>query len=60
MNLTEKVAVLDRKGMRLESIDADRDDSILMENDAAMLLAPRDLKALRMSELNQLAVFRWV
>ena len=60
MNLTEEVAVLDRKGMRLESIDADRDDSILMENDAAMLLAPRNLKALRMGELNQLAVFRWV
>lgn len=60
MDFTEEVAVLDREGMRLESIDSYRDDSILMENDAAMLLAPRDLKALRMRELNQLAVFRWV
>jgi hypothetical protein len=48
--------VLDRKRMRLESIDADRNDSVLVQDQTAMLLAPRDLKALGIGKVDQLAV----
>ncbi len=54
--LTEEIAVLDRKRMRLESIDADRNDSVLVQDQTAMLLAPRNLKALGIGKVDQLAV----
>jgi len=57
MHLTEEIAVLDCKRVGLESIDADSDDLVLVEDHAAMLLAAGDLKALRMGEVDQLGVF---
>jgi len=57
MHLTEEIAVLDCKRVSLESIDADCDDLVLVEDHAAMLLAAGDLKALRMGEVDQLGVF---
>ena len=56
MDFPEEVAVLDCKRMGLESIDADSKDLILAQDDAAMLLPARDLKALRVGEVDQLAV----
>lgn len=56
VNLAKKITVLDCKGMRLESIDADCKDLVLVQNHAAMLLAAGDLKALRVGEVDQLAV----
>ena len=60
MHFPKQVAVLDGKRVRLESIDADREDSVLVDDHAAMLLPARDLKALRVCEVNQLAVLVWV
>jgi hypothetical protein len=57
MHLTEEVAVLDGKRMRLETIYANGKDSVLVQDDAAMLLPARNLKTLRIGEVNQLAVF---
>ena len=48
--------MLDGKRVGLETIDANCKDLILVKNDAAMLLAARDLKTPRMSEVDQLAV----
>ena len=48
--------MLDGQRVRLESIDANREDSVLMDDHAAMLLPARDLNALRVCEVNQLAV----
>lgn len=42
--------------MRLESIDADRDDLVLVQNDAAMLLSPWDFQAFIECEIDQLAM----
>ncbi|WP_254556734.1 hypothetical protein, partial [Salmonella enterica] len=54
VDFSEEVAVLDGQRVRLESIDAHREDSVLMDDHAAMLLSARDLKALRVCEVNQL------
>lgn len=56
MNLSEEVPVLDRQRMRLVSVDAHRDDLALVQDDAAMLLPAGNLKALRVGEVDQLAV----
>jgi len=56
MNLSKLIAVLDRERVGLESIHPDRKYLVLVQNDAAMLLPPWDLKASRISEINQLAV----
>lgn len=56
MHLSEEVAVLDRERVSLESINADRYDLVLVQDDAAMLLPTRNLKALRVGEVDQLAM----
>ena len=48
--------MLDGQRVRLESIDADRKDLVLVQDDAAMPLPSRDLKALGLSKVDQLAV----
>jgi hypothetical protein len=56
MNFTEEITVLHGQRVRLESIDADRKDSVLVHDHAAMLLSARDLNALRVCEVDQLAM----
>lgn len=56
VNLSKEIAVLDGQWVCLESIDANRKDSVLVYDHAAMFLPARDLKALRVCEVNQLAV----
>lgn len=60
MHLTKEVAMLDGKRVSLESIDSDSDDLVLVEDDTAMLLAAWNLKALRVSKVNQLAMLFWI
>lgn len=50
--------MLDGKRMRLELVGSDRNDPVLVQDDAAMLLAAVDLHALIVGKGNQLLMFR--
>lgn len=53
MHLTKKISVLDRKRVSLEFIRANCNNPILMEDDAAMLLAAINLHAAFVGERDQ-------
>lgn len=56
MNLIEKIAVLCGERVRLVAVGANGNDSLLGNDDGAMLLPTRDRKALLHGEVHQLPV----
>lgn len=57
MNFTKQIAMLDGKRMRLEAIDSNGKNLILVHNDTAMFLATRNLKTFTVGKQNQFLVF---